>query len=94
MMKGKRGKLGTGSIEYRQTRFCIDCGLRKRRFQPGTVIKFGGAERGIGFVCFDCHDFVRRESFSTVEHRRLCPDCLVKRCARYVLQIVQQRRDR
>ena len=66
MMKGKRGKLGSGTLVDKVTRFCIPCGVATKRYQRGTYLKFGGALRGSGKICStcgqlsaisDCHDF-------------------------------------
>ncbi|PVH92249.1 hypothetical protein DM02DRAFT_472497, partial [Periconia macrospinosa] len=54
MMKGKRGKLGSGTVEERRSRFCIPCGVAHNRYQKGTQLKFGGASGGYGFVCLEC----------------------------------------
>lgn len=75
MMKGKRGKLGSGTIAERWTRFCIDCGCKKKKFSPGTEFNFGGALGGTGFICFDCSIFVNKCSYESKAIKRLCDEC-------------------
>jgi hypothetical protein len=57
MMKGKRGKLGNGTIAERIGRFCIKCGLAHGRYHRGVYLQFGGALGGYGFVCHRCGNF-------------------------------------
>lgn len=77
MMKGKRGKLGSGTVEERRSRFCIPCGVAQDRYRRGTQLQYGGAGGGYGFVCLGCGSFngvgysFERASFSL----RLCDSC-------------------
>lgn len=77
MMKGKRGKLGSGTVEERRSRFCIPCGIAQNRYRRGTELRFGGAGGGYGFVCLKCGSFegvgysFDRASFSL----KLCDSC-------------------
>ena len=57
MMKGKRGKLGSGSFDDKRTRFCILCGVTTARYQRGVYMQFGGALGGFGKVCRNCGHF-------------------------------------
>ena len=50
MMKGKRGKLGEGTVEERSKRFCIPCGITHGKYQRGTYLRFGGGVRS-AWVC-------------------------------------------
>ena len=81
MMKGKRGKLGSGTVRERRSRFCIPCGVAHHKYQRGTQLQFGGARRGArggyGFVCRGCGKFeevgysFERADFSL----RICDPC-------------------
>lgn len=78
MMKGKRGKLGMGTILERSQRFCIPCGVTHRRISPGTTIRFGGQFGGYGFVCRRCKRFESKMYGDGGEPaRRICGACLV-----------------
>ncbi|KAF1974520.1 hypothetical protein BU23DRAFT_461388, partial [Bimuria novae-zelandiae CBS 107.79] len=68
MMKGKRGKLGTGSEAEKIGRFCITCGIAHGRYQRGIRIQFRGAFGGHGFVCRSCGNFEQ-------EAQRACTSC-------------------
>lgn len=61
MMKGKRGKLGEGTIADKAGRFCIPCGLTHGRYQRGVSFQLGGVFGGYGFVCRKCGGFKRVE---------------------------------
>ncbi|OAL74062.1 hypothetical protein A7D00_2091 [Trichophyton violaceum] len=64
MMKGKRGKVGSGTIEQRSKRVCIQCCFRLGRFSPGTTFYFGGAEvDGYGIVCARCRGYEEYEGY-------------------------------
>ena len=74
MMRAKRGKHSqamSDDLGSRLSRFCIDCGVRHGRYQPGTKFSFGGAYitiqgrelgRGEGLVCQYCRSFSRLSS--------------------------------
>lgn len=77
MMKGKRGKIGSGTIEQRSKRVCIQCCLRLGRFSPGTTFYFGGAEvHGFGIICARCR---RYEGYEDYHWNRsdTCGGCLL-----------------
>ncbi|KAF2798027.1 hypothetical protein K505DRAFT_191959, partial [Melanomma pulvis-pyrius CBS 109.77] len=57
MMRGKRGKLGNGTIADRIGRFCLTCGVTSRRYPLGTRLQFGGASQRQGLVCVTCGRF-------------------------------------
>ena len=57
MMRGKRGKLGSGSLTDRRKRFCIPCGIAQGRYRKGVTMQFGGAFGAEGKVCNDCGCF-------------------------------------
>jgi len=46
MMKGKRGKLGTGTVAERARHLCIPCGIAHRIYPRGTYLQFGGGRGG------------------------------------------------
>ena len=76
MMKGKRGKLGQGTIAERMQRFCITCGLSHQRYRRGTHLQFGGALRRHGFVCSRCDKFKEvRYGCKIQAAERICPSC-------------------
>jgi hypothetical protein len=89
MMKGKRGKLGLGTLAEKAARFCIECGIANGRYPRGALMMFGGATMaqgaggGYGFVCLLCRQFqpergARASDFmhhSQIGHRK-CNRCL------------------
>jgi hypothetical protein len=76
MMKGKRGKLGQGTVEERSKRFCIPCGTKYRRYQRGTYLQFGGPSAWHGFVCRGCGKFEVTEYCSKAQVAgRKCTVC-------------------
>ena len=76
MMKGKRGKLGTGTVFERSRRFCIPCGMAHGRYQRGTKFQFGGAFGSYGFVCRGCGEFEQMSFCSEIQAARTtCADC-------------------
>jgi len=76
MMKGKRGKLGTGTVTDRSQRFCIPCGIAHGIYQRGTYLQFGGAVGGYGFVCRGCGKFeLTRYGCETQAAKRTCAAC-------------------
>ncbi|EGD96284.1 hypothetical protein TESG_03737 [Trichophyton tonsurans CBS 112818] len=79
MMKGKRGKTGSGTIEQRSKRVCIQCCLRLGRFSPGTTFYFGGAEvRGYGIFCSRClryEEYVRHEEHEGYDYSNMSGTC-------------------
>ena len=58
MMKGKRGKLGNGSVAEKSGRFCISCGIRVGIYKRGDWLQYGGALGSCAFVCRDCGSFI------------------------------------
>jgi hypothetical protein len=50
MMKGKRGKLGKGTVEERSKRFCIPCGITHGIYQRGIYLRSGGASGWVGML--------------------------------------------
>lgn len=77
MMKGKRGKLGAGTIAERMRRLCIECGVRTGIYKRKTYIQFGGALGGSGFVCGTCGNFeVMRFRCSMEPAERICGSCI------------------
>ncbi|KAH8797254.1 hypothetical protein F5884DRAFT_687977 [Xylogone sp. PMI_703] len=76
MMKGKRGKLGQGTVRERSKRFCIQCGIKHGRYQAGTYLQFGGWSAWYEFVCRGCGklEVTRYCSEAQVAERR-CTVC-------------------
>ena len=76
MMKGKRGKLGMGSVAERSRRFCIPCGVAHQKYQQGTCLQFGGASGTYGVVCCRCGEFgpIRHGCDSQLA-RKTCDTC-------------------
>ncbi|KAK6502483.1 hypothetical protein TWF506_003065 [Arthrobotrys conoides] len=73
MMKGKRGKLASGSFVNRVARFCISCGVSTGRYQPGVQFDYGGAGLSHGVVCRGCGKF---NQFKGISRLGLCYSCL------------------
>jgi hypothetical protein len=86
MMKGKRGKhsLWASDGDERRHRFCIDCGVTRGRYIPGTQFEFGGARlshdmvrAGRGIVCVECRKFKQMCWNSGIDRsKRTCEACL------------------
>ncbi|EEQ33489.1 conserved hypothetical protein [Microsporum canis CBS 113480] len=93
MMKSKRGKLGTGSIEQRSRRYCIPCGVSHGHYGREAIIRYGGAGGGFGSVCHKCGKFMILESkvrlipswaclcYPRYERRAYSPDYISMDCA-------------
>lgn len=75
MMKGRRGKLGEGTVEERSKRFCIPCGTTRGKYQRGTYLRFGGASGQHGFVCRRCGRFETGYHSEVPVAERRCAVC-------------------
>jgi hypothetical protein len=81
MMKGKRGKLGKGTVEERSKRFCISCGITHGIYQRGIYVRWGGASGQRGFVCWWCGRFESRHCSEVhlAKPERKCAVCSHKK---------------
>lgn len=82
MMKGKKGKIGSGTVEQRSRRICMQCCLQLGLITPGTIFRFGGASvLRYGSVCARCRGFEELGvTVYSVKHR-LCSKCLASSTA-------------
>lgn len=92
--EGARGK-GPGQADTnnkhddRANRFCIPCGVKKKKYRMRTEISFGGTEpeAGLGVVCSKCKKFKRvhelYEKHVEWKRQRWCGECC--------LEVVQER---
>ena len=79
MMKGKRGKLGNGSVAEKSGRFCISCGIRVGIYKRGDWLQYGGALGSCAFVCRNCGSFIPIGLLYLPIEERVCRGCDVQR---------------
>lgn len=82
MMKGKRGKLGNGSVAERSGRFCISCGIQVGIYKRGDWLQYGGALGSCAFVCRNCGSFIPAGLLYLSIEERVCRGCDVQRWPR------------
>jgi hypothetical protein len=75
MMKGKRGKLGNGSVAEKSKRFCISCGIRVGIYKRGDWLQYGGSLGSCAFVCRNCGSFTPVGLIYFAMDERVCPNC-------------------
>jgi hypothetical protein len=75
MMKGKRGKLGNGTVAEKAGRFCIPCGMRVGTYTRGGWLQYGGATGSYGYVCHGCGTFQEAGFEYVAADVRFCANC-------------------
>ncbi|KAF2844090.1 hypothetical protein T440DRAFT_473671 [Plenodomus tracheiphilus IPT5] len=75
MMKGKRGKLGSGTHAEKSGRFCISCGIRVGIYKRGDWLQYGGALGSCAYICRKCGSFVPVSFGYLAVNERVCLDC-------------------